>query len=291
MVLSAEIVGYGLESYLVDFFSVKPVFDIPKYNRLSPILCLDNSRYKRRMLVRGGCDVEQIVPYLTIQDIEIVGELNIIPYRRDHLCYLLGSVRYTEEELKKIEEEVMFVTSKSFETDLYDNTFDFFLWSSVVIMMQGLYINKNNENLVVAYKNFDTPYDFENDIYNKYDAEQINIFTENWRYSPHMSSEEYLNDLTTLYEKLPEKTKLILITGSEVPVTEGKERGRHLVHAEINKISEEFAETHSRVLLLDIRKFVQTNDDLTNNIRHYKNFVYRKAADELMNIIRESERQ
>lgn len=290
MILSSEITGYGLECYLAKKLNRRWTFGIIDCRCVPNFLCSNNKK-EINLLVRGGCDLEQIIPYVRTDKLNIVREFNIIPFRRDHSVYLMGAAYYTKNEKDKIEQDIPFVTSDTYETQMYSNNVDYIVWSSLMEMTQGLYINHDNSNLVTAYKDYDTPYDFFNDKFEIFNYQESCLFLEKWDYSPHISPEQYKKNLTLIYARLPKKVIFIIVTGADVPILEGEEKNRHHTHIEINLISEEFAKYHERVYLLDVRKFVKTKEDLTNNIRHYKSHIYRKLADELMDLIKKCEEE
>ena len=69
--------------------------------------------------------------------------------------------------------------------------------------------------------------------------------------------------------------------GSETPFEKNTQHnydGRHLIYKEINGLMREFAETHDRVLLIDLNDYIRGQEDFTNNINHFKRRVYYEVA-------------
>ena len=281
LVLSSDIIGFGLENYIVKKLKLK--FKLKHYRKLPIFTLISEKSGTINVLLKGGCDIEQIAPYLFNADINLRREFNIIPFRRDHSYYLTGAALYTDYEKNKIEKEVPFVTKETYKTLAYSKNTHYLVWSSLMEMTQGIYIDDNN--LAVAYKNYDTPYDFLNDKYGIFNYNDSIKFLNKWHYSPHISAEQYEQNLNIIYSCLHSTTKLIIITGAEVPTNDGKEKERYVTHSEINRISEKFAREHKRVYLLDVRNYVRGEGDLTNNIRHYKGYVYRNLANKLVEMI------
>lgn len=288
LVLSSKVAGYGMEKFLKNNLNLQCKIKLEQLDENSVFKETINTEKKYSLLVRGGCDVEQIIPYLKNDEINIIREFNLIPFRRDHSVYLCGCEYYSQTEKNSVIQQVPFVTPETYSTRMYDEDIDYVVWSSLMEMTQGIYVNQTN-GLKVAYKNYDTPYEFCNDRFAVFDSKKISKFVNNWKYCPHISPEDYQNNLEKIYSRLSPKANLIIVTGAEVPIIEGKELGRHETHARINSISEEFARIHQRVHLLDVRKYVNSKDELTNNLRHYKSYIYCKLAEELAEIIKREE--
>jgi hypothetical protein len=75
------------------------------------------------------------------------------------------------------------------------------------------------------------------------------------------------------------------LNGTEIDVPSSGETGAAARHAIMNQALEEFAAEAGNCYVVDVRSFIQTPADVTNNLRHYHRQHYRTLAQRLAEAI------
>lgn len=241
---------------------------------------LDLRKMKRRILIRGGCDLSQMEQYLGGV---YKCEFNYLRYHRDHTFYLCSSCQGDKDLLDGIVKKVPFLYKNSFETEIFDKGNDIVVMSVLMDYTQAVYAYNKNHNIKVAYGNFLTPLSEENtDVYS---LDELKWFFDNFTCTGRISAEELKRNLEYLRENIPGHVKLVIINGAEVPFENEDEPDRYIIHKEYNWVVDRFVKDNDNTELLDVRKFVTRREDMTDNIRHYRRNVYYQMARALDEII------
>lgn len=248
----------------------------------------NKKKKKRKVLIRGGCDLSQMEPYLS--NLNLSCEFNHLNYHRDHSVFAIDILdddfaAYRNEIIKN----VPFVDESNFATRMYDEKFDYIVISVLMDYCQGVYALKSNPAIKIAYANFNNKIDVENHL--TYTADELEWFLDNFEFVGRTTPEEFRKYLHLLREKICADTKLIFINGCEISHENESEKDFVCVHREMNHVLDNFVSESHKVYLLDVRKIVTERAQLTNNIRHYTRDVYYKIAEELVNIINSNENE
>lgn len=252
---------------------------INQSNRSNRNFKKDNKQLK--VLIKGGCDLAQLEPYLGIRDLTC--EFNYLNYHRDHTVYDIEAYVSDKQILNHLVKQLPFLYKNTFSTKLYRGDFDVIVLSLLMDYSQAVYCHKENPSLKVAYGNFLQP--LTSADCGDFTAVELKWFFENFSFAGRISSEEFLHNLNFIREHIPQRTKLIVINGCEIPHENPNEKERHLVHRELNETVDRFVENADNTYLLDMRKLVHSRTDLTDNIRHYTRQIYFAMAQELINIM------
>lgn len=240
----------------------------------------------KKIIMRGGCDLNQLLPYLPDQE-NIVCEFNNLDFHRDHSFINRGCLEYGKDDKEYLQSNIAFLDENCFNTEIYSKKYDVIIISVLMDYVQCVYHLKKNPTLRVAYGDFDSP-----DLtkHEKYETEwtecERNFIKENLVPEGMISKEDFYSNLEFIYNNIG-NAQLIIINGCEVPSVDENElkNQRHLIHKEFNSVIDSFIENHPRAVLCDMRKIIISSDLLTNNIRHYKRTVYYNIANELASII------
>lgn len=100
-----------------------------------------------------------------------------------------------------------------------------------------------------------------------------------------INEDDFYANLKRIHSYISEDTAVILINGCEVEPPKSTEKDRHIDHKKMNDVVDRFVEETENIYLLDMRKLVQNQSNLSDNIRHYKREIYYLMALELSNII------
>lgn len=250
-----------------------------------PIEKKDASGQRKRVLLMGGCDLDQLVQYIDASQYDVVTDFNYanrlgVPVHRDSLCYIKAADSLNEED-KKIVFSLPFNDENLFDYNLNKGQYDVLIYSVLVNYTQVLYRHKER-GFVVSYGGYDDI--TKKEIERGFTKETLAQFAKEYECIGQLTPEDYYKDLTYLFGKV--KLPIIFLNGAEVDVEIPEEVGATQRHKEMNAILDRFVAEHSdRCQLLDVRKLVQQRDDCTNCIRHYKRIIYVRIAEEIMRML------
>ncbi len=110
-------------------------------------------------------------------------------------------------------------------------------------------------------------------------------FAENFEFQGPLSPERFKDNVRWLADALPRSTRLVLINGSEVAGVSDSEVDRHLHHRRMNRALEEVVAEIPNAVICDVRPFVVSREDVTDNLRHYTRQTYLRMAEALKEIV------
>lgn len=250
-----------------------------------PIEKRDVSGKRKRVLLMGGCDLDQLVQYIDASQYEVVTDFNYVnqlevPVHRDSLCYIKAADSLSEED-KKIIHSLPFNDENLFDYNLNKGKFDVLIYSVLVNYTQVLYRHRE-KGFIVSYGRYDDI--TKKEIERGFTKETLAQFAKEYECIGQLTPEDYYKDLTYLLDKV--KLPIIFLNGAEVDIEIPEEVGATERHKEMNAVLDRFVAEHSdRCQLLDVRKLVQQRDDCTNCIRHYKRIIYVHIAEEIMRLL------
>ncbi|WP_371803638.1 HAD-IIIC family phosphatase [Candidatus Lokiarchaeum ossiferum] len=257
------------------------------------------SKKQLSILIKGGCDLEQMDHYLYQRNLKILREFNSVlennhPIHREHTSFIINSQILSKNQKNAMISNIPFLDQMNFETNIFDlNSYDILVYSVLMDYTQEMYQSKKNE-IKIAYGGYtniisEDPDEFESRFRNAkisgMDKNFHNFFKENFEYIGLISVSEFKKNLEYIVDKIGGKP-IIFINGSEVhPPSSNKVETNSLNrHIEMNNCLDEFIKSHKNCYLLDVRKIVK-QEDILDNIRHYKRRVYLKMAVELKFLI------
>lgn len=250
-----------------------------------PIEKKDVSGKRKRVLLMGGCDLDQLVQYIDASQYEVVTDFNYVnqlgvPVHRDSLCYIKAADSLSEDD-KKIIHSLPFNDENLFDYNLNKGKFDVLIYSVLVNYTQVLYRHRE-KGFIVSYGGYDDI--TKKEIERGFTKETLAQFAKEYECIGQLTPEDYYKDLTYLLDKV--KLPIIFLNGAEVDIEIPEEVGATERHKEMNAVLDRFVAEHSdRCQLLDVRKLVQQRDDCTNCIRHYKRIIYVRIAEEIMRML------
>lgn len=244
----------------------------------------DRSVSKRRVLISGGCDLEQMAAYLDSTGCHIDYKFNIRAIRHDHTVYWVGGKEYSKSCIDEMIQELPFIGRATFEPTLYQGHYDVIVLSLLMDYTQAVYEKNTEPGVYVAYGDYCAPITKEHteEIFNEKSRQYL---LDNYHLIGRIPDDLFLNNLRFIRENLPSKTALILINGSEIPLEHPWEKDRYLEHIHYNSLVDEFISTAKNTYLLDMRKIVTDRAQIGDNIRHYDRKTYYAMANELEQMI------
>lgn len=258
---------------------------------------------KARILLKGPCDLSAIEGYLSgaelTKEFNYVNDKGFITTGQNHSMHIWESAYLAKEEIGNITENVPFITSGDFETSIFDKEYNIVCYSLLPDCHAGLYKNKESEayisfgscNFDLTDKNNTGGY-IDGSIVNHafpFTEEIINRFSEEWQYMGTTAPQDLLRNLDYMLEHAAGHPDFIFILGSEIEYEGENEEFRDHAerHKEINRVVREHVRDNDRVKLVEITKFIHSQDDYLDCINHFKRNVYYDMATEICSCINE----
>jgi len=183
------------------------------------------------------------------------------------------------------------------EDELFNDDIKVVVYSLFTDPNLGLYKRKS-DGIVVAFGEYTNDLTDEskwNQYINKelfvancnFNKENLKFIQSNYDFIGRLSPQDVFNNIKKIADLIDEK-KLILVLGSETEFVNNKQEAyndRHLYNKELNALIRNLAETRPNIQLLDVNKFINCQEDFTNNINHFNKNIYFKMSQELIALI------
>ncbi len=264
---------------------------------ISPSVKTRRSFPKHRILIKGGCDLEQLSTYLT-DSFRIETEYNYpsetgFPIHTEHTEILKRCNSGTLECFAEVIDRLPFLNRNAYRTNFFQRRWGIRVYSILMDYTQGLY-RYQNTSLIVPFGDF--LIDITQSTHwmrylQKYEDKGIDEnffywFAENFVFMGGMSAQELSENLEWMRRRIPQDRQLIILNASEVKIMHDFETNRWQHHHALNQVVDNFVKTHEEnTKLCDVRKHVRFCQDVTDNIRHYNRERYLDIADELIAIL------
>lgn len=238
-----------------------------------------------RVLMLGGCDLEQMCHYIDKEKYQMIKEFNYpnkkgIPVHREHTAYLRELETLSENDKIQIS-QLPFGDPKMLESKLFSNDYDILVYSVLMNYTHELYENRKS-NFKVAYGGYLNQQQLCD--YLKMNSNESNQFIQNYQFLGLQKPQDFVSDLEWLLKRL--NKPIIFINGAETPNVCDDEPLASERHVEMNKALDVFVSKNiNDCIILDVRKFVTTRVDHKDTIRHYQRKIYVEMAEELMTLI------
>ncbi len=249
----------------------------------------------RTILLRGGCDFEQMLHYLNYTGLQIEREFNYVSadnvmIHREHTAYLRLVKELPGSTLEEIASTVAFLDDRAFETKVFDEDYDILAYSLLMDYTQRVYVHKRIPGVRVAFGGTPSIFDDIEGTASRYEARGMSTlgiafwkqFREDYNDTGPIQPDEFVANLAFIRESVSKP--IIFINGSEVQSPaerSGVEPNARQRHIEMNRALASFIEQHDDCYLLDVRTAVTDESCITDNLRHYTRPVYPKLAESL----------
>ncbi|KUG07399.1 hypothetical protein [Solirubrum puertoriconensis] len=266
-----------------------PIEDVSQHKSAKPRL---------RILLKGGCDLGQLTPYLQTYQVDVVEDFNYvnanqIPVHTEHTELLRLSRTLASEEQQRLVLSLPFLDAEAFRPLLWQGGFDAVVYSPLMDYTQDLY-RENSTGIAIpfgGYQNLTTvdpqqqAQRYQQRKFSGMDEGFLQRFQQAFTYQGPLTPEQFQQNLAWLREQLPTGVPLLLLTGAEVEIPGSVEAGATERHRLMNQALVEFVERTPNCYLIDVRVIVETRADVTNNIRHYQRPHYKALAEMLADVL------
>lgn len=242
----------------------------------------------RKYLIVGGCDLDQVVHYLSGKNIDtqfnFVNAKNISVHG-EHTSLLVNNL--TVENLKELNSLEIFEGFKG-NYKVSSGNWDVLIYSPLNDYSRGIYESKSS-GMLVPFDAFSIDWTDFNNTYNiprhllGLSSVFFESFRQNYVFKGAIKPLDFLKNLEVLISMFPNK-HFMFLTGAEVNINhkvKSWELDMHTRHREMNSVLEGFSQRYNNVQLIDVRNFVSSEKELTDNLRHYIKPVYSEIAKEI----------
>ncbi|OON70314.1 hypothetical protein [Hymenobacter sp. CRA2] len=247
-----------------------------------------------RILLKGGCDLGQLTPYLQTYAVEVVEDFNYVndnqvPVHTEHTELLRLSRMLPPQEQRRLAAALPFLDEEAFRPRLWQADFDAVVYSPLMDYTQDLY-RENATGVLIPFGGYQdlTQVDpaaqaqrYAQRKFRGMDEAFLQRFRQEFTYVGPLTPERFRQNLTWLREQLPAAVPLIVLTGAEVEVPGSAEKGAVERHRQMNAALLDFAAATPGVFVVDVRDIVRHRADVTNNLRHYQRPLYKALAEKL----------
>ena len=315
---SCRILNIGVESFVYQYLncpkieikgevaakldSNKHINWITIYNQKKDINNLLINKNKKDIYFKGGCDLTGILRFINKnQDYNISEDTNYLSngldIRNDHTYSILNSKKLSENQINELINKVPFIKKDTFNKNIF-TTNNIIIFSVMMDYTHYVFQNKYT-GIKITYGPFNLASDnkeyqklilsYFKERSNNIDENFLYYFRSNYEFLGRISPDKFIKNLTLFKNYLNENTNVILINGAEINFKEKdvfyhneNPANRHKV---MNEVLSEFVLKDKKFHLLDVRKFVSSEDHLFDSIRHYKLHIYNDLTKELSRII------
>jgi len=244
-----------------------------------------------RVLLKGGCDLGQLTPFLQAFQLAVVEEFNFvnenqIPVHVEHTALLRQGRELPATEQRRLAAALPFLGQEAFDTKLWGPDFDVLVYSPLMDYTQELYREKATgiEVPFGGYQNLTTVEPaaqaarYAQRRFRGLDEDFLRRFQRDFAFEGQISPLRFQENLRWLRAQLPAHVPIFFLNGAEVEVPGSGEASAARRQAEMNQALQEFLAGAENCFIIDVRDFVRTPADVTNNLRHYQRAHYRTLA-------------
>ena len=315
---SCRIMGMGIEQFIYDKIGMpelkiaEPVsgkvgkeVEVPAYIqeiREYKKAVQEDAKTEKNVLIKGPCDLQVMTSFLQEKG-NVQEEFN---YTDDsgqqvdfynHAIHILNSGDCSKVQRKQICEKYSFIPESSFETELFEKKWDVVCISVLMDATLGVYEHvESGIKIPFGLYNVDMTQKCNWDRYlnktvmtarSNFTREELENFSREFK-KVEYSADDVAANLQRINKKIlenNENAKCIIVLLSELPYESRLEnknviQGKEKIHIEINQKVKYAFKDCSNVYLLDVNKYVKSQDDYFDNINHYSNLVYYHMAKE-----------
>jgi len=251
-----------------------------------------------RVLLKGGCDLGQLTPFLQAFALNVTEEFNFnnehqIPVHLEHTLLLRAGREWPAAEQQRLAAALPFLGREAFDTALWAGQYDVLVYSPLMDYTQDVYRERATGRRVPfgAYQDL-TVQDlaaqaarYAKRRFQGLDEGFLRRFAREFAHEGQLSAAEFRENLAWLRALVPAGVPIFFLNGAEIDVPNSGETGAKQRHQLLNQALAEFVQEADNCFVVDVRDFVQTPADVTNNLRHYHRQHYRTLAQRLAQAI------
>jgi len=244
-----------------------------------------------RILMVGGCDLTTTAEFLggrIATDFSHVGPSGAFVHV-GHTELLRQSVTGLSADQRAVVDRIPFLDQQVFRSPaVVAPDYDVLVYSVLTDYTQGVYRHRRL-GLTVPWHQYHhdvTDPEFRTMLEARFGRDGMgpaffDWFADEFEFLGGITVDRFEENIDWLAGSIPEGARLILLNGAEVPLDNPKEPGRHLRHRAMNEALDRVVGPLTNATVCDVRTFVLNEDDVTDNIRHYRRRAYLRMAEEI----------
>ncbi|UOQ76862.1 hypothetical protein MUN84_20585 [Hymenobacter sp. 5516J-16] len=283
-----------------DWITIVDPTNAPKVAASSGVDVTAPAEARLRVLLKGGCDLGQLTPFLQAFELDVVEEFNYnnenqIPVHLEHTALLRAGREWPAAEQQRLAAALPFLGRESFETQLWQASYDVLVYSPLMDYTQELYREKVTGRAIPfgGYQNLTAvepaaqAAKYTQRRFQGMSEDFLRQFQQEFELVGQITPAQFTENLQWLRAQVPAQVPIFFLNGAEIDVPSSSETGAAERHIVLNRALAAFAAAAPNCYVLDVRDFIRTPADVTNNLRHYHRQHYRTLAQRLATAIGE----
>ena len=319
-VFSCRTLGMRIEQYIYSMLNYPEIEIVgnvvapltyeskPKWINQNNSVEKDSSNFEKpkcKVLFKGPCDMSQMYAFFnentSVTEFSYTNELGILVEGHNHTSQIVTALTVNDERKSQILNDVSFFDKNMLDTVLKTNKFDFVVLSMLTDGNLGIYKRKSTgEEISLCEKNYSLTdqNNFEKYIGNqiftsgiKFTKDSLENFSSKYDYVENCKGNITVKNLEVISKILGEKTKLVLLLGSEQEIKKpcaDSFKNRHIEHKQLNDAIRLWAKDKNNVILITYDKYIKSDSDFIDTINHFSKKVYYELAVDLSKIFMSS---
>ncbi|MGN8963156.1 HAD-IIIC family phosphatase [Bariatricus sp. HCP28S3_D3] len=256
------------------------------------------------VLIKGPCDLFQILPYIadkSIIDTEFtyVNNNGVTIESTGHTTHIVEAFRLSKQEQQRVLDEVPFADEGIYNNNIYKGRYKLVIISILQDANLGVYRRKETGERIAFLegyhpiterKNWDAYISGEyNSASFQFTMECLEEFAEKYEFVGINTPEQIVENLQFIKEHLPDDCVLAVMLGGELYYEKNifpAYENRHLVHKEINDAIRGAADRIG-LKLIDVNKYLIDQSSFYDHFNHYIKPVYYRLAGDIVTLINE----
>ncbi|AMJ65851.1 hypothetical protein [Hymenobacter sp. PAMC 26628] len=249
---------------------------------------------KLRVLLKGGCDLGQLTPFLQAFDLKVTEEFNFLNENQitahlEHTVLLRQTQELPAAEQQRLARRLPFLGADAYDTALWRGDYDVLVFSPLMDYTQDLY-RERATGIAVPFGGYrDLTAEPPGALAARYaqrkfrgmDEAFLRQFAQDFHFEGPISPAEFRENLAWLRQQVPAPVPIFFLNGTEIDVPNSGEPGAPQRHVALNAVLDDFVRTAPNCFVVDARPFINQRADVTNNLRHYQPRHYRTLAQHL----------
>ena len=256
------------------------------------------------VLLKGPCDIGQIVPFIQA-DGWMDTELTYISPKTgvaiepiSHTTHVVQALTLTDEQKQRVIAELPFADANMYSDRIFRHPYRVVFLSILADANLGVYRRRATGELVAfteAYRPLTDPGNWDGYARGEYftancklTREFLNEFYGRYEFIGANTPEQIIQNLSFIRASLPTECLLVVLLGSEMRYEQNRlpaYHDRHLVHKRINDAIRRLCAESPNLQCLDVNRHLSGQHCYWNNLNHYIKPVYYQLAQDIIQII------
>lgn len=280
--------------------------DVPKWiNQQNSSAFQQRSKHNtgdQKILFKGPCDISQIFSFIEqnnaiTTEFTYTSDTGISVEGHNQTSHLITSLFATESDKAELISNAAWLDAKMLEASSWKQN-EAIVFSLLCDGNLGVYQHKRTGwqiSLCEKYYDLTDPKNWDDYINKKIFTSCINFtkdalieFSKHYSFVDNNDGDLTITNLDLLYKSKRPGAKLILLLGSEKEYTgfsKPSYKNRHVFHKILNDKVKNWADEKPDVYLIEIGKYIVSQNDYLDTINHFQKRVYYRMAQDILSIL------